>query len=69
MFSGLHYFEKSLANNGRGKSKKAFSWGLVDMATVASYLVSLCQQVKVTLTHASCSAADNYYTKCSFTTI
>ena len=49
MLSGLRYFEKSLKNNGRGKPKKAFSWGPVDMATVASCLVSLCQQVKVTL--------------------
>ena len=49
MLSGLRYFEKSLSNNGRGKPKKAFNWGPVDMATVASCLVSLCQEVKVTL--------------------
>ena len=49
MLSGLRYFERRLANNGRGKPKEAFSWGPVDMATVASCLVTLCQQVKMTL--------------------
>ena len=48
MLAGLRYFERSLTNNGRGKPKKAFSWGPVDMATVASCLVTLCQQVKAT---------------------
>ena len=49
MLSGLRYFERNLANNGRGKPKKAFSWGPVDMATVASCIMTLCQQVKIVL--------------------
>ena len=49
MLAGLRYFERSLTNDGRGKPKKAFSWGAVDMATVANCLITLCQQVKATL--------------------
>ncbi len=44
MLSGLRYFEHALRDDGRGKSKNAFSWGAIDMASVARCFISMCQQ-------------------------
>ena len=42
MLSGLRYFEHALKDNGRGKPKPSFSWGAVDMASVARCFQQLC---------------------------
>ena len=42
MLSGLRYFEHALKDNGRGKPKPAFSWGAVDMWSVARCFQQLC---------------------------
>ena len=42
MLSGLRYFEHALKDNGRGKPKPAFSWGAVDMGSVARCFQQLC---------------------------
>lgn len=44
MLSGLRYFEHSLKDNGRGKPKQAFSWGAIDMSSVARCFITLCTQ-------------------------
>lgn len=42
MLSGLRYFEHALKDNGRGKPKPSFSWGAVDMSSVARCFQQLC---------------------------
>ena len=42
MLSGLRYFEHALKDNGRGKPKPSFSWGAVDMGSVARCFQQLC---------------------------
>ena len=42
MLSGLRYFEHALKDNGRGQPKVAFSWGAVDMVSVARCFMQLC---------------------------
>lgn len=42
MLSGLRYFEHALKDNGRGHPKVAFSWGAVDMVSVARCFMQLC---------------------------
>ena len=42
MLSGLRYFEHALKDNGRGKPKPVFSWGAVDMGSVARCFQQLC---------------------------
>eukprot|EP00731_Ephydatia_muelleri_P022738 Em0015g321a len=42
MLSGLRYFEHTLKDDGRGCAKAAFSWGAVDMASVARCFIDLC---------------------------
>ena len=42
MLSGLRYFEHALKDNGRGHPKVAFSWGAVDMVSVAHCFIELC---------------------------
>ncbi len=42
MLSGLRYFEHALKDNGRGQPKVAFSWGAVDMVSVARCFIQLC---------------------------
>ena len=42
MLSGLRYFEHALKDNGRGQPKAAFSWGAVDMVSVARCFMQLC---------------------------
>ena len=42
MLSGLRYFEHALRDNGRGQPKLAFSWGAVDMGSVARCFIQLC---------------------------
>lgn len=42
MLSGLRYFEHALKDNGRGKPKIQFSWGAVDMVSVARCFIQLC---------------------------
>ena len=42
MLSGLRYFEHTLKDNGRGQPKPAFSWGAVDMGSVAKCFMELC---------------------------
>ena len=44
MLSGLRYFEHTLKDDGRGCSKAAFSWGAVDMASVARCFMELCSK-------------------------
>lgn len=44
MLSGLRYFEHSLKNDGRGKPKGPFSWGAIDIASVARSFTSICAQ-------------------------
>ena len=44
MLSGLRYFEHALKDNGRGRPKPAFSWGAVDMGSVARCFLQLCKQ-------------------------
>ena len=46
MLSGLRYFEHALKDNGRGQSKQAFSWGAVDMASVARCFMELCSKAE-----------------------
>ena len=45
MLSGLRYFEHALKDNGRGQPKEAFSWGAVDMVSVARCFIELCVKV------------------------
>jgi diadenosine tetraphosphatase ApaH/serine/threonine PP2A family protein phosphatase len=42
MLSGLRYFEHGLRNDGRGKPKNTFSWGAIDMNSVARCFLSIC---------------------------
>ena len=42
MLSGLRYFEHALKDNGRGQPKAAFSWGAVDMLSVAKCFIQIC---------------------------
>ncbi len=42
MLSGLRYFEHALKDNGRGKPKNQFSWGAVDMVSVARCFIQIC---------------------------
>ncbi len=42
MLSGLRYFEHALKDNGRGNPKAAFTWGAVDMVSVAKCFVQIC---------------------------
>ncbi len=42
MLSGLRYFEHALRDDGRGKSKGAFSWGAIDMTSVARCFLNIC---------------------------
>lgn len=42
MLSGLRYFEHTLKDNGRGHPKSPFSWGAVDMVSVAKCFMELC---------------------------
>lgn len=44
MLSGLRYFEHMLRDDGRGKPKGAFSWGAIDMASVARSFITICSQ-------------------------
>ena len=44
MLSGLRYFEHALRDDGRGKPKGAFSWGAIDMTSVARCFLNLCSQ-------------------------
>ena len=44
MLSGLRYFEHYLKDNGRGKPKVQFSWGAVDMVSVARCFIHLCNK-------------------------
>jgi diadenosine tetraphosphatase ApaH/serine/threonine PP2A family protein phosphatase len=44
MVSGLRYFEHALRDNGRGQPKPAFSWGAVDMDSVARCFMELCSK-------------------------
>lgn len=44
MLSGLRYFEHSLKNDGRGKPKAPFSWGAIDIASVARSFITICSQ-------------------------
>ena len=44
MLSGLRYFEHALKDNGRGQAKPAFSWGAVDMGSVARCFMELCSK-------------------------
>ena len=44
MLSGLRYFEHALKDNGRGQPKPSFSWGAVDMASVARCFIELCSK-------------------------
>ena len=44
MLSGLRYFEHALKDNGRGQPKIAFSWGAVDMGSVARCFMQLCSK-------------------------
>ena len=44
MLSGLRYFEHTLRDNGRGQPKPAFSWGAVDMESVARCFMDLCSK-------------------------
>ena len=45
MLSGLRYFEHALKDNGRGQPKSSFSWGAVDMVSVAKCFMQLCTRV------------------------
>ena len=42
MLSGLRYFEHALKDNGRGNPKMEFSWGAVDMVSVAKCFMHIC---------------------------
>lgn len=44
MLSGLRYFEHSLRDDGRGRAKPGFSWGAIDMASVARCFLNICSQ-------------------------
>ena len=44
MLSGLRYFEHALRDDGRGKAKGAFSWGAIDMSSVARCFLNICQK-------------------------
>lgn len=44
MLSGLRYFEHALRDDGRGKNKRALSWGAIDMSSVAKCFIAICQQ-------------------------
>jgi len=45
MISGLRYFEKSIKENNV-IVKEAFSWGKVDMVSMARCLLMICQHVR-----------------------
>ena len=44
MLSGLRYFEHALRDDGRGKPKGGFSWGAIDMSSVARCFITICAQ-------------------------
>ena len=44
MLSGLRYFEHSLRDDGRGRPKAGFSWGAIDMGSVARCFLTICSQ-------------------------
>ncbi|XP_003384155.1 PREDICTED: uncharacterized protein LOC100639057 isoform X2 [Amphimedon queenslandica] len=44
MLSGLRYFEHALRDDGRGRAKAGFSWGAIDMGSVARCFLTICSQ-------------------------
>ena len=53
MLSGLRYFEHSLRDDGRGKPKPAFSWGAIDMVSVARSFINICNTAVDVLSNES----------------
>ena len=49
MLTGLRYFERALKSTSGTHTKDAFSWGNVDMHSLAKCMLALCREAKQVL--------------------